>query len=372
MIIHLIRSADLDPLQFTAIYDLIRQYPGPVQYVIHEKPAEYLMDDVEVEIWEEERIKSKNMPDFCGCPPRYQSRSVSFLSWNHIFDYCDQSRVEYQIPANEPVVLLTKHANEHNWFSAADPGGKLNLFVHTDMWDRYISDDFRYPVVYELAAIPLHLLMFDNFKGLVEYAHREPRGCMNDLCMDKIHIRLKLRTGDICPDCRQRIQDRNIDPQVVDQVFRIFEGIRTQMLFRSPVTGNARPSRLQIRHDTRQILLTDLGNLEIRLNPMEKTVFHFFINHTDGLTFSTLPDHKDELRRLYRHYSDTPSIATVIARIDDLCTNRNDGLSQVISRIRRKFSEALPEEMAAQYIIGGEAGRKRRILIERGLVSVAN
>jgi hypothetical protein len=40
----------------------------------------------------------------------------------------------------------------------------------------------------------------------------------------------------------------------------------------------------------------------------------------------------------------------------------------VISRIRRKFEDAVPEEMSKMYVIGGESGRKRRILIDRGLV----
>jgi hypothetical protein len=42
----------------------------------------------------------------------------------------------------------------------------------------------------------------------------------------------------------------------------------------------------------------------------------------------------------------------------------------VISRIRRKFEDTVPEEMAGEYVIGGEAGRKRKIFIDRYLVKV--
>ena len=55
-----------------------------------------------------------------------------------------------------------------------------------------------------------------------------------------------------------------------------------------------------------------------------------------------------------------------------MCANKNDCLSQVISRIRRKFEDAVPEEMAKQYVIGGESGRKRRIVIDRDLVEFLN
>jgi len=369
MTIHLIRSSELEQHHFIAIYDLIRQYPGPVQYAIHEKPVEFTDDELIEEVWTRERRGRKNIEVFDSVHYSMCESPIISLPWNSIFDQCEGARKKHRIPESEPVVLLTENANEYNWFSAADPKGKLNLFVQTGMWDDFISEDFRYPVAYELASIPLQLKMFDSFRALVDYSHRDPRGCMNDLCIDKLQVRLKLRTGDICPDCRNLIQSRRVDPQLADQVFRIFEGIRTQMLFRSPVTGNARPSRLRILHDTRKILLTDLGNLEIPLNPMEKTVFHFFINHPEGLAFSTLPNHKDELCQLYRHYSDTASVATIIARMTDLAANKNDLLSQVISRIRRKFEAALPQEMAKQYVVGGVSGRKRRIVLDRELVT---
>jgi hypothetical protein len=370
MNIHLIRSLELDQEKFVAIYDLIHQYSGPVQYLIHEQPDEYSTDEVETEIWEEERIAKKVMPSRNVVCDNVAPYPTQFLRWDSIFDHCEAARRFYHIPDDEPVVLLTEHANEYNWFSGADRNGKRNLFVHTGMWDRYIFYDMRYPVVYLLAAIPLRLQMFDTFEDMVGYFHQEPRGCMNDFCQEKKDIGLKLRTADICPDCRKRIQDRKADPQVVAQVFRVFESIRTQMLFRASFTHNPTPSRLWIDYPKRKVYLTDLGNLRIPLNPMEKTVFHFFLNYPDGVAFSALPDHRNELCTLYRHYSDTPVFATITARIDDICANKRDCLSQVISRIRRKFEDAVPEEIAGQYVIGGEAGRKRKILIDRSLVSI--
>ncbi len=219
MKIHLIRSSEVEPHQFTAIYDLIRQYPGPVQYIIHENPVEYSIDELEVEIWEEERIGREIMLSdeimFSLC----EEHSITYVGWDSIFDHCNESRRKYRIPDKEPVVLLTDHANEYNWFSGSDQSGKLNMFVHTGMWDRFTFPDFRYPVVYLLAAIPLRLSMYDSFSESVKNYHQEPRGCMNDYCQDKKDIQLKLRTGDICPECRKRIHDRNVDNHLVAQVF---------------------------------------------------------------------------------------------------------------------------------------------------------
>jgi hypothetical protein len=223
--------------------------------------------------------------------------------------------------------------------------------------------------MYKLASIPMQPKMFNSFSELVENAHRVPHSCINDLFEDKTQVRIKLRTGDICPDCRKRINNRNIDPHLIDQVFLIFEGIRTQMLFRASFHENSKPSRLVLDYDKRKIFLTDLGSLEIRLNPMEMTVYHFFLKHPDGIAFTALPDHRDELLALNEHYCKTDLIAKIQNRVEDLCSNRNDCLIQVFYRIRRRFKEALPEEMPDQFVIGGETRRKRRINLDRSLVS---
>jgi hypothetical protein len=370
MKVHLIHSSEFSHYQFKAIHELICQYPGPVEYIIHCEPAEYEVDELEEDLWDEDRVGKTEMPLFSLFNLREEPVMVTKLSWTSIFDRCNDARVKYAIPEDEPVVLLTDHANQFNWFSGSDRGGKLNMFVHTGMWDRFIPGDFRYPVVYELASIPLQLMMFDSFQELVTNAHRTPLGCMNDLCQDKKQIRLKLRTGDICPECQSRILSKNIDPLIVSQVFRIFEGIRNQLLFRSSLVNDPKPSRLLLDYRCRKIYLSDLGNLEVPLGTMEKTVFHFFLNHPNGIAFSSLPDHKDELIRLYRHYSDTPSEATIIARVEEHCQNLNDRMSTVISRIRKKIEAAAPIEIAGQYVIGGEPGSKRKILIDRSLVSI--
>ena len=369
MKIHLFRSSELDQHKFISIHDLLSQFPGPVQYVIHENPVEYLDEELNREVWDDERIRRKEIPCKVTFDALYQD--VSFFSWETIFNRCEEFRHKHQIPIDEPVVYLTKHANEYNWFSSWDPEKRLNFFVHCDMWDIFVfTPDIRYPVAYELASIPLQMQMFNGYGDLVKYAHREPRGCVNDLCETKSQIELKLRTGDICSDCRKLLNERKADIQVANQVFRIFEGIRNQFLFSSSFTRDSLPSRLLITRYQNKIILTELANLEIPLNPMEKTVFHFFLNHPGGVAFLEIPKNRDEIYSLYNRYSNTDMVATMHNRVNDLCSNLNDCLSQHISRIRRKFEDVLPGPMAAHYVIGGDPGRKRRILIDRSLVTI--
>jgi hypothetical protein len=367
MKIHLIRSSDLDLDQFFSVYEMIRQYPGPAEYIVHEEPEEFPDEELSTEIWNEKRMRTKVMPEYCynEIETHYQ---VEKISWTSIFSKCESARKKYKIPAAEPVVMLTEYANEFNWFSGADKSGKRNMFIQTGGWEQYGFPDFRYPVAYGLATIPLDLLLFDTFEEQVAYAHRDPKGCIYDLCLDKRQISLKLRTGDICPECRQLIIGRKIDSHYVDQAFSVFEGIRARIIFRLGINGESKASRLIIDRDKRLFILADYANQEIGLYPMEKAVYHFFLNHPDGIPFADMPRHYNELYDLYENYSISDKIATLKNRIVNICENKNDCLSQTITKIRQKIELAVPENMVSHYVIGGETGMKRKIKLDRSLV----
>ncbi len=231
-----------------------------------------------------------------------------------------------------------------------------------------MDGDPRFPIAYELIALPLRLLMYGSFRELAGSMHKPSRGCLNDFCQDKREIGYKLRSADICPDCMKLLQDRNADPMLLQQAYRVMDDIRRQLLFRERYAVTRQPSGIHIVGLNRRILLSDLGDLEILLTPLEKTVYLFFLAHPEGVEFSYMPDHLKEIRRMYGQVSNTDVVALLENRVNALCTNKDDCLSQIISRIRRKFEQALGEEMAAPYLISGESGQKRSIGIDRKLV----
>ncbi len=67
----------------------------------------------------------------------------------------------------------------------------------------FLPGEEIFPVACEVAADPLQHLTFNNYKELSEVVHQEPRDYMNDFCADKREVTFKLRTGDICEDCRK-------------------------------------------------------------------------------------------------------------------------------------------------------------------------
>ena len=363
MNIHLIRESSFSRESFDAVVHILHQYPGPVKYLSHEAPVKYNDGELTEEVWDRKQLMTKHM---ITCDVSF-SMPVTKISWDSIFGHCKEARDNYNIPAGEPVVLLTNYANEYNWFQGADPTGRLNLFVQTSMWDLFVEGNLLYPVVYQLATIPLKMLMYDDFAQRTQMAHQTPRSCINDFCINKEEITLKLRSADICPGCREIIRQKQIDPLITAQTFSILEGIRKQFIYYSSLTNGSEPALLEVNYRERTFSLPQLG-IQLPFGPMESTVYHLFLNHPDGIAYAALPDdHRAELMRLYGNYSDTGTIATIRARINKVCTDR-DTMSNIMSRIRRKIEATIPQSIAKYYVISGINGMKQKIRLGREYV----
>ncbi|MFN6036856.1 MAG: hypothetical protein ACK452_00180, partial [Bacteroidota bacterium] len=239
MIVNLFRSGKYEAERFWDVVNLLRTFPGPLQFVTNENPI--IIEDDEIyyrNVDEEEFYKSQNFVaedgNYLVPPPKI----VSTLTWKEIFKKCSSYRKKNRFGNEEFCVLLTEIGNDRNWFSAGDPSGERNLFVHTAYWEYFIGSDQRYPIAYHIASGILKKLLFKDYDDLEKHWHHEPIGCMMDFCRSKKQISLKLRTGDICENCQDLISKREVDQRVVMQVFSIFDGIRTQMAYKSRFNFN--------------------------------------------------------------------------------------------------------------------------------------
>ena len=335
----------------------MRKYPGILQFKTREEPL--LMHDEDVY---EENVASESfdMQKMAG-PGVDTTRRVEVVSWDTIFSRCSEYRRKYDIGTNEFVVLLTDYSNDKNWFAAGDPRGERNLFVQTRYWDYYSGSDLRYPVAYHTVTGILKKLMFRDYNDLNAHWHETPIGCMLDFCRNKKEISLKLRTADICPDCLKLINDRSVDHKVVQQVFEVLDGIRAQMVYKERFVINRQPPQLIFEGRNRKLIFPELGDLEVRLTPLEKTVYLFFFSHPEGVALNSIFEYKDEFMDIYSSLSNADSREVMEQRVNDLIDPLSNSISEKISRIRRKFSEVLGEEMAADFIITGANAETRYI-----------
>lgn len=191
---------------------------------------------------------------------------------------------------------------------------------------------------------------------------------MLDFCQNKHEVSLKVRTGDICTSCLSLFEERQVPVALMEQVFSIMDGIREHMLYKNRLKITGKLPVLHIPETGRELLFPDLGRLSIHLNPLEKTLYLFFLNHEEGVLISHLSDHKDEIRKIYRGISNADSNEIMEERIEDLVDIRTNSASEKISKIKRKFTEALGEELAAEFIISGANGKKKKISAERSCI----
>jgi len=63
------------------------------------------------------------------------------LTWDELFEQCNNYRKKNDDGDQEYVILLTEVSNDKNWFSAADPGSIKNFFVQTSHWDFFIPGE---------------------------------------------------------------------------------------------------------------------------------------------------------------------------------------------------------------------------------------
>lgn len=372
MNVHLFRSRDCEPEVLSDVSALLNSFPGILNFVeqpevthftefFHQPPPkpEFLTSFYNNKIDRPEKEDFEN---------RFQKRPT--LSWNQIFDKCSQLRQQHDIGNEEFVVLLTSYNNNLNWFSAGNPAGPKDHFVQTDDWDYFLGSDRRFPIAYQIASGVLKKLVFSSYQDLQDHWHEEPRGCMLDFCKEKKQISLKVRTGDICSDCLKLIHERGVSPAVVGQIFSIFDGIRTHMLFKNRFEISGNVPVLHILGRNKDLAFPELGMLRLHLNPLEKALYLFFLNHPEGVPISHLPDYKAEILELYASISPADSRETIEKRVEEMIDPVKNSCSEKISRIKRKVTDALGPGMASFFIISGANGTPKKIPFDRSLLVI--
>ena len=125
-------------------------------------------------------------------------------------------------------------------------------------------------------------------------------------------------------------------------------------------------SRLRI---TRQfkILLVDY-DMEIKMGPLPKTVFLFYLRHPEGVKFTYLQDHGDELRSIYGHVSVNDDPVKMDESIASLTDPLNNSICEKCAAIKKAFMLKVHDNVARNYYITGMQGGEKGIALDRNLV----
>ena len=146
----------------------------------------------------------------------------------------------------------------------------------------------------------------------------------------------------------------------------LLNGCPPEMIL-SWVNQSVKISRIRI---TRQfkIFLTDYDNTEIKMGPLPKTVFLFFLRHPEGVMFSHLQDYRKELRMIYGHVCTNDDPQKIEESVKRLVDPLDNSISEKCAAIKKAFLLKIADNIASNYYVAGTQGEKKGISLDRSLV----
>jgi hypothetical protein len=292
----LIRSKGYADNEVSEICNFLKSFEGPLRFVYQKKPL-----PVDPELWK----------------------------WRNLFDEMDLYREQHAVHDDDFLVLLTNRPNQQNWFSAFSPKGR-NIFVQTSGWENYVFADSRYPIIYEILANILQKMSYGTIPALLTHAHKEPIGCVNDVCQWKLDITFKLRTADICNDCVESASRAGVSKELLKEIVSIYEALRKEMVFNKTY---------QEKPDFTKRLLFPIAVTKEKLasttEPLRK--FLFLIDHFDSMVRTSviflartiLSDSKLKQFLAKKGLLEKPSLGHWVGALQFLAKAGNDSSSSI-------------------------------------------
>ena len=270
---------------------------------------------------------------------------------------------EHDIPHDDFVIVLSGQGNIENFFVIPRLEGTRMGAIQVN--HTAIEEIGGHLIGYYLMALPVMLLAYGEggmFDYLDNHAHRQTKGCLNDLCEDDVReLGIKTKTGDICRECKKDFQDKNLDWSLIRQMRQGFELVRAiQLNLEDFLEGVALPP-LTVGVKPR---FESLGKT-VPLSPKEMAVYVTFLEAgTEGIRLKEIGDRKGQLLTLTKGATTAP-------------TTRNHPGGQPVGgqhqcqRAERnhlqnhdKFTRVLGEERVGNYIIQGTPGSLQNPLVK--------
>lgn len=387
MKIHLIRTEDFPQAQYHEVLQFLQGQVGILQFI--EGPLVTLQPNYEYHFFEEDEFKKQKFEvrkqkgfssnvkikdsgkAYLYAPPTFPTRQRTY-EWSQFFKTCEAYRQFNDIPAEDLVFLLTNAMNKANWFGSIDESMR-NFFVHTADWPFFFRmlNKPTYPIAYEIVVWVLRSLMFTRREEILDHVHHEPLGCINDFCIQKDQIILKMRTGDICLDCMDQIIKNDVPPPILKQIQNTLNEIRQHIMFSRTRNVYLLDSPLLISKQERTLQFPDYSPSKAKLNPKELSLYLLYLNHPEGIALNCVTDYQEELLDNYREISGQVDLQKMQATIALLSNYSEQELSVTLSRIRKKIKNVIGPEFAKKYLINQLPNDTHGILVNRERVRIA-
>ena len=152
-----------------------------------------------------------------------------------------------------------------------------------------------------------------------------------------------------------QLQERGVDSLILKKILN------------NIVDDNRPLSKVTITKDLR-IILNDYGEMEIRMEPINKAIFLLFLKHEEGIRIKELCNYRSELESLYTRLSHDDREKRQEC-IDKIIDPTNNSINEKISRVCQAFIARFEDDLASNYYIKGPRGEAKGICIDRTMVT---
>lgn len=158
-----------------------------------------------------------------------------------------------------------------------------------------------------------------------------------------------------------------LSQEIIERVEKLRKIGINELIIRSLVTEEPKPSRLIVTKDYR-LFLPDYNNKEIVMGPLPKAVFLLFLRHPEGIMFKRMSEWKNELLGLYCRCAGRVVDEEMRHSVEKLTDPLSNSLNEKCSRIREAFLREMDDTIACNYYITGDRATPKRIRLDRELV----
>jgi len=249
------------------------------------------------------------------CPNIENIDKSNKLSFDSLFSLCQSVRlINTDIKNIDHVVLLTSIKNDKNWFSASI---KKDTFIDINNWGDITNSDPKFGIAYQVVENIFQLLIGIDHSNAHNHknVHHTDEFCINEMCINKQKVIVKLKSADICESCIKLADEMNVKKEIVEEVLLIINHIRENLIARVL----SKPIELE-KVDINEKGKIMIGSKIIETQEIPKTLFIFFLKKLNGVSSDKLSDHVDLLYNIYTNIKKKP----IKSRIEGL-VNPNFG-----------------------------------------------
>ena len=245
------------------------------------------------------------------CPDIENINNTSEVSFDQLFDLCKWFRLfNTDIKNTDHIVLLTTLKNDKNWFSASI---KRDTFIDINNWGEITNSDPKFGIAYQVVENIFQLLIGIDHKNASTHknVHHTDEFCINEMCINKQKVIVKLKSADICESCLKLADEMKVKKEIVQEILLIINHVRENLIARVLSC----PVELEkVNIDQKGIVM--IGSNVLETQEIPKTLFIFFLKKLSGVSSDQLVNHVDLLYNIYSNIKKNP----IKSRIEGLVT----------------------------------------------------